>query len=328
MSSWRREPTRRKTIPSSRPASSGPSASAARKLIVIDPREIDLVKYADALAPPETGHGRRRPQRSDERHHHRGALTPRQYVEDRTEGFEALQSGRGEIHPELCREDLRRPGGGSEKGGPAVRQGEQGLHPLCHGDHPAHHRERTTSSPAPTWPCSAARSASKAAASTRSGARTTSRAPATWGRSPMSFPPTSRSPTTRRGRNSKRPGTRHSPAKPGKTIIEIMEGAHKGEIKALYIMGENPMISDPDLTHVEEALKHLELLVVQDIFLDGDGAAGRRGPALRLLRGKGRHLHQHGTPCPADPQGRPRSRDRRRRTGKSSPSSPPAWAIP
>ena len=57
------------------------------------------------------------------------------------------------------------------------------------------------------------------------------------------------------------------PAKPGKTIVEIMDGAHKGEIKALYIMGENPMISDPDLTHVEASLKHLDLLIVQDIFL-------------------------------------------------------------
>ena len=40
-----------------------------------------------------------------------------------------------------------------------------------------------------------------------------------------------------------------------------------GDIKFLYIMGENPMISDPDLHHVEEALKNTEFLVVQDIFL-------------------------------------------------------------
>ena len=57
------------------------------------------------------------------------------------------------------------------------------------------------------------------------------------------------------------------PAKPGKTILEIMEAAHKGEIKALYVMGENPMVSDPDLSHVEASLKHLSLLIVQDIFL-------------------------------------------------------------
>jgi formate dehydrogenase major subunit len=57
------------------------------------------------------------------------------------------------------------------------------------------------------------------------------------------------------------------PAKPGKTVMEMMEAAHKGEIKALYVMGENPMISDPDLAHVEASLKRLDLLIVQDIFL-------------------------------------------------------------
>ncbi len=56
-------------------------------------------------------------------------------------------------------------------------------------------------------------------------------------------------------------------AKPGKTVVEIMDAAHKGEIKALYVMGENPMVSDPDLAHVEASLNHLDLLIVQDIFL-------------------------------------------------------------
>jgi len=56
-------------------------------------------------------------------------------------------------------------------------------------------------------------------------------------------------------------------AKPGKTVVEIAEAAHRGEIKAIYVMGENPLLSDPDITHVEAAFKHLELLVVQDIFL-------------------------------------------------------------
>ncbi len=57
------------------------------------------------------------------------------------------------------------------------------------------------------------------------------------------------------------------PAKPGKTVVEIMDGARKGEIKAVYIMGENPLLSDPDLTHVEASLKRLDFLLVQDIFL-------------------------------------------------------------
>ncbi len=43
--------------------------------------------------------------------------------------------------------------------------------------------------------------------------------------------------------------------------------AHKENLKAMYIMGENPMVSDPDINHVREALKKVEFLVVQDIFL-------------------------------------------------------------
>jgi formate dehydrogenase alpha subunit len=55
--------------------------------------------------------------------------------------------------------------------------------------------------------------------------------------------------------------------KPGVTLTEIVHKAGHGDIKFLYIMGENPMVSDPDLNHVEEALKNTEFLVVQDIFL-------------------------------------------------------------
>jgi len=58
------------------------------------------------------------------------------------------------------------------------------------------------------------------------------------------------------------------PDKPGLTIPKIMEGARKGTVKALYVMGENPLMSDPDITHVEDALSKLDLLVVQDIFLN------------------------------------------------------------
>ncbi|MDR1721595.1 MAG: molybdopterin-dependent oxidoreductase, partial [Methanobrevibacter sp.] len=54
---------------------------------------------------------------------------------------------------------------------------------------------------------------------------------------------------------------------PGLTIVEMMNAAHDGHVKCMYIMGENPMISDPNLQHVEESLKNLEFLVVQDIFL-------------------------------------------------------------
>ncbi len=55
--------------------------------------------------------------------------------------------------------------------------------------------------------------------------------------------------------------------KPGLTLMEIMAAAGKGTIKALYIMGENPLLSDPDLHHVKKELQKLDLMIVQDIFM-------------------------------------------------------------
>ena len=55
--------------------------------------------------------------------------------------------------------------------------------------------------------------------------------------------------------------------KKGLTVVEIMDAIHAGTIKGMYILGENPAMSDPDLNHAREALAHLEHLVVQDLFL-------------------------------------------------------------
>ncbi len=55
---------------------------------------------------------------------------------------------------------------------------------------------------------------------------------------------------------------------PGKTLTEIMPLAHEGKVKAMYLMGENPSLSDPDASHVREAMQRLEFFVVQDIFLN------------------------------------------------------------
>jgi formate dehydrogenase major subunit len=53
----------------------------------------------------------------------------------------------------------------------------------------------------------------------------------------------------------------------GLTVTEILDAVHAGKIKGMYILGENPAMSDPDVTHAREALAALEHLVVQDIFL-------------------------------------------------------------
>lgn len=62
-------------------------------------------------------------------------------------------------------------------------------------------------------------------------------------------------------------GVENLSAKPGLVVTDMIPKAHSGEIKAMYIIGENPLVSDADLHHVEESLKHLDFLVVQDIFL-------------------------------------------------------------
>jgi len=57
------------------------------------------------------------------------------------------------------------------------------------------------------------------------------------------------------------------PRETGLTLLEIFEAAHKKEIKAIYLIGENPILSDPDASHVQESLEALDFFVVQDIFM-------------------------------------------------------------
>jgi formate dehydrogenase major subunit len=54
---------------------------------------------------------------------------------------------------------------------------------------------------------------------------------------------------------------------PGLTVVEVMHAIKKGEIRGMYVMGENPAMSDPDANHARESLAALDHLVVQDIFL-------------------------------------------------------------
>jgi len=54
---------------------------------------------------------------------------------------------------------------------------------------------------------------------------------------------------------------------PGLTVVEIMHAALQGDVKGMYIMGENPFLSDPNINKVRKGLGNLDFLVVQDIFL-------------------------------------------------------------
>jgi len=55
--------------------------------------------------------------------------------------------------------------------------------------------------------------------------------------------------------------------KPGITVTEVADAIYQGRIKGLYVMGENPLMSEPNLVHARSALEKVEFLVVQDIFL-------------------------------------------------------------
>ncbi len=56
-------------------------------------------------------------------------------------------------------------------------------------------------------------------------------------------------------------------SEPGITLVEMFDAAAKKELKAMYLIGENSLLSEPDVHHMEEALSNLDFLVVQDIFL-------------------------------------------------------------
>lgn len=55
--------------------------------------------------------------------------------------------------------------------------------------------------------------------------------------------------------------------KPGLTLIEMMNTAHAGDLKVLYITGEDPVLSDADITHTKESLAKLDMLIVQELFM-------------------------------------------------------------
>ncbi len=62
-------------------------------------------------------------------------------------------------------------------------------------------------------------------------------------------------------------GVEQLPDKPGMKVTQMIPAAHDGKLKAMYVIGENPLVSDPDLNHAEKSVDKLDFLVVQDIFL-------------------------------------------------------------
>ncbi len=84
---------------------------------------------------------------------------------------------------------------------------------------------------------------------------------------PMAYPDYRPVDTAAARRRFERLWGRPLPREPGLTVVEILNAAHAGAVRGLYVMGENPAMSDPDAAHAREALARLEHLVVQDLFL-------------------------------------------------------------
>ena len=92
--------------------------------------------------------------------------------------------------------------------------------------------------------------------------------------------------------------------KRGLTVVEIMHAIHDDEIKGMYVMGENPAMSDPDVQHAREALAHARASRRAGYLPDRDGLARRRGACRpRPTPEKWRHLHQHQSPGADRPPG-------------------------
>jgi formate dehydrogenase alpha subunit len=72
------------------------------------------------------------------------------------------------------------------------------------------------------------------------------------------------------GRFERTWGTR-PPAQPGMVVTEMTEGCLDGSIRAMYVVGENPMLAEPDLHHVDKAFRQLDCLIVQDLFMNETG---------------------------------------------------------
>ena len=113
--------------------------------------------------------------------------------------------------------------------------------------------------------------------------------------------------------------------KPGLTVVEIIDAIHAGRIKAMYIMGENPAMSDPDAHHAREALAQARASGGPGHLPDRDRDVRRRGaPGLGLAR-EDRHGDQH-QPSRADGPPGPAAAGRGAPTGGSPRSWPAASA--
>jgi len=236
------------------------------RLVVVDPRRIDLVKYADIWLRPKPG--------TDVAWINgmahvilREGLEDRAFIGERTEGFEAFRDLVGRYTPEEVESITGIPAGDLEEAARAYAKA--GTATILYAMGITQHTTGTDNVKSlanlamlcgkvgrPSCGINPLRGQNNVQGACDMGAL------------PNVFP--GYQPVTDRGAREKMArawGVGSLPEAPGLTLMEMMEAAREGTVRAMFILGENPMLSDPDLHHVEEALKGLDFLVVQDIFL-------------------------------------------------------------
>ena len=161
------------------------------KVIVVDPRDIQIAKLADLHLQQRPGtdvawlNGMMHVIIEE-------GLYDQEFVEERTEGFEELKAAVADYTPERVEEITGIPAADLVAGGADLCPGRARRPSSTPWASPSTPPASTMCCPAPTWPCSPATWASRAPASTPCAGRTTCRAPATWAACPTSTPATRR----------------------------------------------------------------------------------------------------------------------------------------
>ncbi len=237
------------------------------KLILVDPRRIKLADFCPQVAASEPGHRRRLDQRHDARDHRRGFI--RQGFRGETHrGLRGAEENRLQLHAGLCREHHRHSGRGTGRGRPALRHSAKAASILyCMGiTQHSHGTDNVKSLANLAMLCGHMGKPGTGVNPLRGqnnvqGACDMGGLPNVY----TGYQPVSDLAIAKKMEEAW--GVKDLPTKPGLTVTEMIPKAHAGELKALYIIGENPLVSDPDLNHAEASIKHLDFLVVQDIFL-------------------------------------------------------------
>ena len=179
----------------------------------------------------------------------------------------------------------------------------------------------TTCSPSSTWPCCAATSGGGDRASTRCAGRTTCRAAATWAPCRTSCPASRTSRTTRPGASSTPRGTSPCRRATAGTSRDMFAAMRRGDLRALYVIGENPAQSEAESAHAVELLEGPRPPRRAGHLPHQDGAARRRRAAgLGVVVREQRHRHQLRATGAARAQGaRPARRGTRRRAHPDRP---------